>query len=108
MSSLELALCTGGMILGTFLPRVLPMTLLAGRALPESAHVWLGFVPAAILAALVAPEIFFVDGRLALSTDNTFLLAAFPSILVAWRTKSLFATLAFGMGAVALLRWGFA
>lgn len=108
MSNLELALCTGGMILGTFLPRVLPMTLLAGRALPESARVWLGFVPAAILAALVAPEIFLVDGRLALSTDNTFLLAAFPSILVAWRTKSLFATLAFGMGAVALLRWGFA
>ena len=34
MTHLELALCTGGMILGTFLPRVLPMTILAGRPLP--------------------------------------------------------------------------
>ena len=62
MTHLELALCTGGMILGTFLPRVLPMTILAGRPLPEAARVWLGFVPAAVLAALVAPEIFLVDG----------------------------------------------
>ena len=97
MTHLELALCTGGMILGTFLPRVLPMTLLAGRPLPEAARVWLGFVPAAILAALVAPEIFLVDGKLALSMDNTF---------VAWKTRSLFATLAAGMASVALLRWG--
>ena len=106
MTHLELALCTGGMILGTFLPRVLPMTILAGRPLPEAARVWLGFVPAAVLAALVAPEIFLVDGRLALNTDNIFLLAALPSILVAWKTGSLIATLAAGMGAAALLRWG--
>ena len=106
MTNLELALCTGGMILGTFLPRVLPMTFLAGRPLPDAARIWLGFVPAAILASLVAPEIFLVDGRLSLGLDNTFLLAAFPAVLAAWKTKSLFATLAVGMGAVALLRWG--
>lgn len=106
MTHLELALCTGGMLLGTFLPRVLPMTLLAGRPLPEAARVWLGFVPAAILAALVAPEIFLVDGKLALSMDNTFLVAALPSIFVAWKTRSLFATLAAGMASAALLRWG--
>lgn len=106
MTHFELALCTCGMILGTFLPRVLPMTLLAGRPLPEAARVWLGFVPAAILAALVAPEIFLVDGKLALGTDNIFLLAALPSIFVAWKTKSLFATLAVGMASAALLRWG--
>lgn len=108
MTHLELALCTGGLILGTFLPRVLPMTILAGKALPDAVRVWLGFVPAAILAALVAPEIFFVDGKLEPGTDNIFLLAALPSIIVAWKTKSLFATLAAGMGAAALLRWGFA
>ena len=106
MTHLELALCTGGMILGTFLPRVLPMTIHAGRPLPEAARVWLGFVPAAVLAALVAPEIFLVDGRLALNTDNIFLLAALPSILVAWKTGSQFAALAAGMGTAALLRWG--
>ncbi len=108
MTHLELALCTGGMVLGTLMPRVLPMTLLAGKPLPDAARVWLGFVPAAILAALVAPEIFLVDGKLAVNTDNTFLLAALPAIIVAWKTKSLFVTLAAGMGAVALLRWGFA
>ena len=97
MTNFDLALCTLGMVLGTALPRALPM--------PPKARRWLSFVPAAILAALVAPDIFLREGALFLSTDNMFLLAAPPTILVAWKTRSLFATLAAGMFLVALGRW---
>lgn len=105
MSNLELALITFGMILGTALPRALPMTLLADRPLSPKVFRWLSFVPAAILAALVAPDIFLADGRLNFSLDNIFLLAALPTLLVAWKTRSLFGTLAIGMALVALIRW---
>ncbi|MCH5277869.1 MAG: AzlD domain-containing protein [Desulfovibrionaceae bacterium] len=104
MTNLDFALCTFGMILGTALPRVLPMTLLADRPMPPGVRRWLSFVPAAILSALVAPDIFLHDGALFLSMDNMFLLAALPTILVAWKTRSLFATLAAGMILVALGR----
>ena len=61
MTNFDLALCTLGMVLGTALPRALPMTLLADRPMPPKARRWLSFVPAAILAALVAPDIFPVS-----------------------------------------------
>lgn len=105
MTTLDLALCTLGMMLGTALPRALPMTLLADRPMPFRVRRWLAFVPAAILAALVAPDIFLREGELFVSTDNMFLLAALPTILVAWKTRSLFATLAAGMILVAVGRW---
>lgn len=108
MTNVDFALCTVGMVLGTVLPRALPMTLLADRPLPLLVRRWLSFVPASILAAMVAPDIFLKDGALFLSTDNIFLLAAAPTLLVAWKTRSLFATLAGGMIMVALGRlwWG--
>lgn len=105
MTNFALALCTLGMVLGTVLPRALPMTLLADRPMPPKVRRWLSFVPAAILAALVAPGIFLREGRLFLSTDNIFLLATPLTMLVAWKTRSLFATLAVGMALVALGRW---
>lgn len=105
MTGTELALCTLGMTLGTVLPRALPMTLMADRPLPPLVRRWLTFVPAAILAAMVAPDILLRDGDLFLSPDNMFLLASVPTLLVAWKTRSLFATLAAGMALVALGRW---
>lgn len=105
MTGLELFICTIGMAIGVALPRVLPLTLLADKELSLTARTWLGFVPAAILAALVAPDIFLQEGSISLSTDNIFLLAAVPTLLVAWKTRSLLWTLAAGMACVAGLRW---
>jgi branched-subunit amino acid transport protein len=97
--------CIAGLILGVALPRALPMTLLAGRPMPPLIRRWLDFVPASVLAALAAPEILLRDGELFLSPNNIFLLAAAPTLLVAWKTRSLFAALATGMITTALGRW---
>ena len=101
----DLLLCIIGMTLVTLIPRVLPVTLLAGRKLPPLLACWLSFVPVSVLAALVAPDLLLTEGRLNLSTDNLLLLATFPTLLICWYKKgSLFGALAVGMGTVALMR----
>ena len=93
-----------GMALVTYLPRLLPAWFLRGRELPEFLSAWLKYIPAAVLAALLLPSMLVEGGRLHLAWDNLYLWAALPALLVAWKTKSLFATVLTGMAVVALAR----
>ena len=98
-----------GMAAVTYVSRVSPLLLLSSRQLSPHLMRWLEMVPPAVLAALLAPEILLRTdaggGALFLSTDNIFLLAAIPTVIVGWLTKSFFGTVAVGMGTVALLRF---
>ena len=96
----DILLCIFGMCLATLVPRVVPVTLLAGRELPPLLARWLSFVPVSVLAALL------VGGNLELSSDNLFFIASFPTLTVCWYKKgSLFSALAVGMGTIALIRY---
>jgi len=103
--SLVVFLTIVGMGLVTYLPRLLPMLLLSGRHLAPWISRWLGFVPATVLSALLAPGLLCPEGKLDLAPDNLYLMAAVPTFLVAWRFKSFFGTVAAGMGLVALARY---
>lgn len=99
-----------GMALVTYIPRAAPMLLLSSRELNPHLMRWLEMVPPAVLAALLAPELFLNTADngakvLFLSRENIFLLAAIPTFIVAWLSKSFFGTIAVGMGSVALLRY---
>lgn len=107
MNNFDIFLCIGGMTLVTAIPRILPITLLAGRTLPPLLTCWLSFVPVSVLAALLAPELLLSGGTLNISTGNLFLLAALPTLLVSWFTKSFVGAVAVGMGTVALSRYFF-
>ncbi len=98
-----LTICGMGAV--TFLPRLLPMLLLSGRNLSPWITRWLSFVPATVLAALLAPGLLCHDGALILELNNSFLLAAIPTFFVAWRFKSFFGTVATGMALIALGRY---
>ncbi|WP_165079353.1 MULTISPECIES: AzlD domain-containing protein [unclassified Desulfovibrio] len=100
-----LLLCVVCATLVTVLPKVLPVTFLRGDSLPPLLRRWLDFVPVAVMAALVAPDIFIYDGRFDLSTGNLFLMVSIPTFLVAWKTKNYFVTIAVGIGLVILARW---
>ncbi len=100
-----LTICGMGVV--TYLPRLLPMLLLSNRSLSPWITRWLNFVPATVLAALLAPGLLCQDGTLSLNLDNSFLLAAIPTFFVAWRFKSFFGTVAAGMGLMALGRYFF-
>lgn len=96
-----LLLCS---IAATQVARIAPLYFFSGE-LPEWLRNWLNFVPAAVLAALVAPDLLFYGGSFDPDpTSNLFLLAGLASILFAVVVKNFFATIVFAMAFVALMR----
>ena len=89
----------------TYLPRLLPTLFLSGRNLQPIIIAWLRLVPPAVLAAMLAPSLLVREGQVDLAIDNLFFWAALVAFPVAWRSKSLFATVVVGMGLVALGRY---
>jgi branched-subunit amino acid transport protein len=65
----------------------------------------LGFVPPAVLAAIVAPGLMLNQGALELTLANPRWIAGGLAILVAARTRSVLAAIVSGMGALWLLQW---
>ncbi|MGE5553470.1 MAG: AzlD domain-containing protein [Betaproteobacteria bacterium] len=101
----EWLILIAGMALVTYGPRVAPLLFLHQRKLPEPVLRWLSFIPVAILAALLAPSLVVMNGRLALSRENLYLLAALPTFLVAFfHRRSLFLTALVGMASLVVLR----
>jgi branched-subunit amino acid transport protein len=101
MSWLDYLLLFAAMGLVTYIPRWLPLLYLAHRRLPKWLIDWLGFIPAAILSALLAPILFSDPASRALDIGKPELLVAAPTLLFAWKTKSLGGTVIVGM----LLYW---
>jgi len=88
-----------GMGLVTYLPRWLPLFALSRRTLPGWFLDWLDLIPAAVLSALVLPELVTLGHeprRLVLLQPN--LLVAIPTFLFALKTRSLGGTVVVGMG----------
>ncbi len=57
----------------------------------------LRYVPAAVLTAIIAPELFQPGGTLDVSLGNDRLLAGLVAIFVAWRTRNVLLTVAVGL-----------
>lgn len=93
-----------GMSLLTYIPRFLPMLLLSRTELPQAVLTWLGFLPSAILSALVAQQVFISDDRLDVSFSNPNLIPAILTGIIAWRTRSLGWTVVGGIVVAALYR----
>ena len=94
-----------GMLAVTYLPRLLPLLLLTSRPLPPLVIAWLRYVPVTVLSALLLPSLLVQDEQLAFGHENLFLWTAFPTILVAWKTKSFFGAVLTGVGIVAAVRY---
>lgn len=94
-----------GMAVVTYIPRFLPSVLLSSRPLPPRVIAWLRNVPVSVLSAMLLPSLLIRDERLELGLDNVFVWAAIPTLIVAWKTRSLFGSVLTGMLAVALWRY---
>ncbi|AZI43327.1 AzlD domain-containing protein [Deinococcus psychrotolerans] len=79
-----------------FLLRSSALLLLRGRPLPERLASALGLVPAAVLSALVVPELFVHGGEFNLLSAR--MVAGVVAGGVAWKTKSVLWTLVVGLG----------
>ncbi|MBL1083664.1 AzlD domain-containing protein [Streptomyces actinomycinicus] len=104
MSDPALALTIVGMAAVTFGPRLLPTLFLAAAELPRPVVTWLRQVPPAVIAALLTPPLLLPSGHLDLGPHNYALWLAVPTLLLAWRTRSFYLTIGFGIGSLALLR----
>lgn len=91
------------MMVVTYIPRMLPLVILSRMQIPPLVLKWLGFIPLAVLASLLGPELLLKDAGLNLSLNNPFLLAAIPSFFIAAKTKNLFYTVFMGMGCMIII-----
>ena len=101
----NLLLCLASCVLVPHLPKVLPITFLRGDHLPALLRKWLDFIPVAVMAALVGPDIFIYEGQLNVSTSNLFLLVSIPTLVAAWIFRNFFVTIAVGIGLVIAARF---
>ncbi|EXI72188.1 MAG TPA: AzlD domain-containing protein [Candidatus Accumulibacter phosphatis] len=81
----------------TFLLRFAPLALLARLQLAGWLQQALRFVPAAVMAAIIAPPLFFAVGAPNIVPDLPRMAAAALAALIAWRTRSTLLTVVLGM-----------
>jgi branched-subunit amino acid transport protein len=72
--------------------------------IPETLGRALRYVPPAVLSAIIFPELFFQEGTLNLSLENTRLLASLIAILIAWISRNTLITIIAGMIALFVLQ----
>ncbi len=84
----------------------LSLILLAGRIqIPVLIRRALAFVPPAVFAAIIFPDMLRPAGMLDLSWENPFLFSGLTAILTAYWSKNVVLTMVAGMLALWLVRW---
>jgi branched-subunit amino acid transport protein len=96
---LLLVLCMGAV---TYLPRWVPLIFLSRRRLPDWMRQWLEFIPAAVLSALILPALVTAGEPRQLSLLQPALWVSIPTLIFAWKSRSLAGTVIVGMA----LFWG--
>ena len=86
----------------TFLTRLSFLGLLAHVVLPRLLQRMLAYVPPAIIAAIIAPQVFPADAGGLPTLDWPRLIAALLAVVIAVRTRNTLATISIGM----LTLWG--
>ncbi|MEH6577127.1 MAG: AzlD domain-containing protein [Amphritea sp.] len=95
-----------GMFVATFSVRYV-LFAVAGRVhFPGWLNIALGFVPPAVLTAIIVPAVLMPQGDIWLSLANPWLLAAIVAALVALIRKDLLTTIVVGMLVFIGLRFG--
>ncbi len=89
-----------GMGVVTYAIRLSLIMLLGRVTLPALLVRALRLVPAAVLSAIIFPELLLPHATLDVSPANARLLAGLLAAVVAWRTRSVVLTVAVGMAAL--------
>ncbi|WP_372742329.1 AzlD domain-containing protein [Neptunomonas sp.] len=101
------ALLIAGMFIVTFSVRYV-LFAVAGRVhFPAWLSTGLGFVPPAVLTAIIVPAVLMPQGQLWVSPTNPWLLASLIAVITAFIRKDLLTTIVVGMLAFSLFRFGF-
>jgi branched-subunit amino acid transport protein len=74
-----------GMLLVTYIPRLLPMVFTKDLVFPPLLEKWLSFIPYAALGALILPGVLTVDD----SYPWSGLVAALITFIISWYSKQM-------------------
>jgi branched-subunit amino acid transport protein len=88
----------------TYATRLSFILIFGKMDMPGNLRRALRFVPAAVLSAIIFPEMLVREGGVDLSLGNERLLAGILAFLVAWRTKNAVLTILSGMATLLLLQ----
>ncbi|WP_110933749.1 AzlD domain-containing protein [Paenibacillus bouchesdurhonensis] len=88
--------------LGTYLFRAGSLALGSRVQWSDRTKEWLSYVSPAVLGALLGPLLLLNDGQWVSLRDNTMMLAAIPTIIVAWWTRRLLLTVVSGIAFYAI------
>lgn len=88
----------------TYLTRLSFIFLMDHLKMPEWFRRGLRFVPAAVLSAIILPELVKPEGTLNLTINNPQLFGGLVAILVAWKTRNVLLTIAAGMATLLIIR----
>lgn len=98
-----------GMALVTYFSRELPFVVLKGKKLKPAIVEWLGFIPVAVLSALLIPAL-LTDGdgkNINISFSNYYLIAGISTFVFGYFVKNLFLVIIFGIIVLAFIRFVF-
>ncbi|MGG7176426.1 AzlD domain-containing protein [Clostridium paraputrificum] len=103
INELNVYLLILGIAIFTYIPRSFPIIYLSKKELPTWLKEWMKFIPAAIFAALICPDIFTNAGKLDISFTNIKLISSIVVLIVAFKKKSLGLSIAVGASTIFLL-----
>ncbi len=96
-------LLISGMMVVTFIPRYLPLAFVNHFNLSPFFIHSLSYIPVAVLSAIVAQNVFYIEGALSVSIDNNRLITAVLAVFIALLSKSLWWTVTVGLIVFVLL-----
>ena len=96
----------GGMALVTFSIRYILLPFSGRIRLSPGVQRALGYVPPAVLTAIIVPMALMPDGQTAqFSISNPYLIGAVATVVIGWVWKNLLLTIIGGMGVFLAWKW---
>lgn len=106
MNNMATLYLVAGMAIATFSIRYVLLPLSGRINFPDNLKRALGYVPPAVLTAIIVPATLMPDGQtLSISWTNPYLVGAVITILIGWLSKNLLITIVGGMAGFALWQW---
>jgi branched-subunit amino acid transport protein len=92
------------MAIANFVVRFAPMAAVSRMELPKPVMRWLSYIPISVMGAIVADSVLRPEGEIMAPWSNPYLVAAIPTALVYYKTRSFLGAVVVGMVVFVALR----
>jgi branched-subunit amino acid transport protein len=97
-----------GLIIGiailTFFTRFAFVVILRKTKISEKWNRLISYIPIAVFTTIIVPSLLAPNEKLELSVQNEYLIAGIVTLLIAYKTKNLAATVIIGISIICILR----